>query len=117
MELDSHADTTCVGSDLYILFKHNKSVQVSGFSESLGQIQNADVVTAACAYDNPTTGETNIIIIHQAILIPQIEHTLLSTIQARYNDVIINECPKHLQPNPMDDDHSISLQNDEGHIL
>ena len=48
------------------------------------------------AYDNSHTGETFIVVVHQAIYVPHMQHNLLSCMQLRLNDVIVNEVPKFL---------------------
>lgn len=69
LELDSHADTTCVGSKAMIVSRSGKIVDVSGYDPSTTS-RKLQVVTAAVAYDRPTSGETIILIIHQAIHVP-----------------------------------------------
>ena len=67
-------------------------------------------VSAALAYDDPRTGEPVILVVHQAIHVPQMQHNLLSCMQLRLNDVIVNEVPKFLTENPTATTHSISLR-------
>jgi hypothetical protein len=58
VELDSHADTCCVGSGVLIVNETNKRVKVTPFLESLGSVSRVPVVSAALAYDDPRNGET-----------------------------------------------------------
>jgi hypothetical protein len=52
----------------------------------------------------PTTtlvvGETVILVVHQAIYVPHMQHSLLSTMQLRLNDIFVNKCPKFLTNKP-----------------
>jgi hypothetical protein len=58
-------------------------------------------VSAALAYDDSRTGEPVILVVHQAIYVPQMQHNLLSCMQLSLNDVTVNEVPKFLTENPM----------------
>jgi hypothetical protein len=60
----------------------------------------------AC-YDCPNTGATFILIVHQAIHNPKLEHNLLSPFQMQLNDVIVNEIPKFMTEMPTEKDHVI----------
>ena len=64
-------------------------------------------MSVVIGYDHPITGQTYHLVNHQSISIPQLEHHLLSPIQARVNDVTINEIPKFLASNLTNDTHSI----------
>jgi hypothetical protein len=66
-ELDSHADTCCVGRNATVLYSHNRTVNVSPFLDSLGTADSVPIVTVAIAYDNEITAKTYILIIHQAL--------------------------------------------------
>ena len=54
LELDSHADTKCVGSEAMIVSRSAKFVDVCGYDPSATS-RKLQVVTAALAYDRPTT--------------------------------------------------------------
>ena len=54
-------------------------------------------VSAVLAYDDPVSGETLILMVNQAISIPaDISHNLLSPMQLRLNDVVVNKVPRFL---------------------
>ena len=50
VELDTHADTWCVGKECKVLYETGKTVNVSGFLESLGEVSQVKIVQAALAY-------------------------------------------------------------------
>ena len=54
-ELDSHADTTAVGKGAYITEDTGHTVTVHPFATGLNTIKEVPIVTAAIAYDCPTT--------------------------------------------------------------
>ena len=75
------------------------------------------VVSAAIAYDDPTNGEVKILVIHQAIYIPTLDHNLLSPMQMRLNEVVVNDCPSFLDPKPHDLSHSIKIPGPDGDVV
>ena len=89
-ELDSHADTTCLGGGALKLFDYNCPVNVHGYDAALGMRQY-QTISGAVAYDHPHTGQRYHIIVHQAIHMPDLEHHLLCPMQCRANGIEINE--------------------------
>ncbi len=57
VELDSHADTSVIGSNVLVVHDHEQYVDVYGY-DSKSRHKNVTTVEAAVAYDNPQTGET-----------------------------------------------------------
>jgi hypothetical protein len=57
-------------------------------------LEKQRIVSAALGYVIPQTGKTVLLIIHQGIYLPHLEHNLLSTMQMRMHDVIMNDTPK-----------------------
>ena len=55
-ELDSQADTCCLGNGCQILYKTGK-VDVGSFLEQLGELIKTKIVAAALAYDQPEMGQ------------------------------------------------------------
>jgi Reverse transcriptase (RNA-dependent DNA polymerase) len=107
-KLDSHAEQTCVGDNVTILFEWpDRTIDVEGFLESLGCVQNAPVVTAAMVYDDPLTGNAILFIAHQAIYIKGMENNLYCPMQLRWNGLTVNERPKHCTIEPAREDHAI----------
>lgn len=106
-ELDSHADSPCVGRNAKIIEHTGKRVNVSGFTDSLGKRKSIPVVHAAVAYDDEYTGKTYILIIYNALYFEEMECNLLPPFMCRLAGVEINECPKILSKNPTEENHSI----------
>jgi hypothetical protein len=109
-ELDNHADTCVVGNNALIVFDSQTPVSVTGFDKLKSTVYQ--MVTAALAYDDPRTGETVILVIHQAIHVPHLTHNLLCCMQMRMNDVEVDECPKFLARNPTDKSHALTIPGD-----
>jgi hypothetical protein len=68
MELDSHADTCCAGSNCIVIEYTDKVCNVIGFNRDTpnDKLKDVPVVKAATAYDAPTE-ETYIIILSQSL--------------------------------------------------
>ena len=108
-DLDSHADQCAVGRNSLLVHDYDRPINVSGFHPSGPINNNLRQVSAALAYDDPFTGETTILLVHQAIYVPELEYNLLSTMQVRLNDVTISEVPRFLAENVSDLTHSIAI--------
>jgi hypothetical protein len=68
-------------------------------------------ISGALAYHCPDFGETFILIVHQAIHNPKLEHNLLSPFQMRLNDIIVSDTPKFMTEMPTEKDHAIVIIN------
>ena len=96
LELDSHADTCVIGKYCLILNDYERPVTVYGYDRALGA-QSFRTVFAVLGYIDPKSGQTYHLVIHQAIEIPHLEHSLLCPMQVQMNGVEINETPVSLK--------------------
>ena len=92
-ELDSHADTSAVGKGAYIAEDTGHTVTVHPFTTGLSSIKKVPIVTAALAYDCPTTLITCVLFIHQALYIERLTSHLICPDQLRAYGVTVNEVP------------------------
>ncbi len=107
LELDSHADTCVLGCDALILLDYNRPVIVKGYDPTLGTKTYA-TVSGVLAYDDPVTGEVYHLVFNQAIHIPHLDHHLLCPMQCQVNDVVVDDMPKFLAPDPTDITHALT---------
>jgi hypothetical protein len=112
-DLDSHADQCAVGNNALIVHDYDRPINVSGYNPSGPIAKDLKTVSAALAYDDPVSGETLILMIHQAIAIPDIYHNLLSPMQLRLNDVVVNEVPRFLTEHLSEHTHSLIVPIDD----
>jgi len=106
-ELDLHADTSVAGSNCVIPEYTEQVVNVSAFSEQLETMNNIPIVTAATAFDDPSTGQTKILIIGQAIYMgDKVQHTLLCPNQMRAFGLHVEDIPMHLAPSSKPSAHT-----------
>ena len=66
VELDSHADTFCAGSNSVLLEGTGEKVTVQPFSQESNSLDDIPIGTVAIAYDNPDNGKVTILIVHEA---------------------------------------------------
>ncbi|KAL3786440.1 hypothetical protein HJC23_011021 [Cyclotella cryptica] len=97
-----------VGKNALVIHEHPNIVMVSGFDPSQPPRQ-AKVVDAAIWYTCRDTGDHLILMINQAIYVPEVDHCLLCPMQCRINGVEINEVPRFLTQDPTTSTHSICL--------
>ena len=113
-DLDSHADQRAVGRNiLQVHHDYDQPINVSGLHPSGPIINNLRQLSAALAYDDPFTGETTILLVHQAIYVPELENNLLSAMQVCLNDETISETPHFLANNVTDLTHSNAVLRDD----
>jgi hypothetical protein len=92
---DSHAGTCCLGRGFAVVNFTNEVVDVRAFTDILPAITDIPIVSAVTAYDNPTTGTTTLLYIHQALWMGE-GHTesLLCPNQLRANGIHTDDIPK-----------------------
>ena len=96
-ELDNHSDTCVVGTKTALLIHdYDRPVKVHRYDEGVGEIEACRTVSTVIAYDHPESGETYMLVLHQTIIIPQMENNLLCPLQMRDNDVRVNDKPRFM---------------------
>ena len=76
-ELDSHTDTCVVGKNALITHSYGRTVMVTGYNPSLGQVTNLDIVSAQVAYELPNSSDVVLLNINQCVHVPTMENNLL----------------------------------------
>lgn len=108
-DLDSHADQCAVGRNALFVHDYERPINVSGYNPSGPVASNLRTVSAALAYDDAMSGQTVILIVNQAIYIPDLNHNLLGTMQLCLNDVKVNDVPRFLTDRPDQHTHSLVI--------
>ena len=104
-ELDSHADTCCLGENCLVIHDTEQLVSVEPFDKKLGS-QQVKIITAAVAYDCPDTRNVFVLFFHQALHIPDLQKHLLCPNQLRHNQVLVNDTPLlYIPPDQRDNNH------------
>ena len=66
MELDFHADTVVLGRNCVVLSFTNRECDVSPYTDSYESIKGVPIVVCATAWTSPVSGETVILVFHEA---------------------------------------------------
>jgi hypothetical protein len=108
-DLDSHADCCVCAKEVLVFNNFDLEVTVTGWDPE-GETQSLRIVSASLGYTMPQSGKTVLLIVHQSILSPTLNHNLLSTMQMRLHAVVVNETPKFQCFKPTNISHSISVR-------
>ena len=111
-ELDTHANTCVVGRHSFIVDRHDLVVNISGYDPIKGTANDLEVVNAEITVYNINTGESQVVIINQAVHVPTMEHNPLCLTQMCMNGAVVNGTPNILLLDPTDDDHCVILKNE-----
>jgi hypothetical protein len=94
---DSHADTSCAGSNFKVIEYTNKSCDVAPFSNHYDIMKGDPFVKARTAYNSPH-GRTYILILNQVLFLGDyLDNALLCPNEIRSHGVIVDDVPKHLR--------------------
>ncbi|MFO0446847.1 MAG: hypothetical protein ACK51L_04175, partial [bacterium] len=72
-------------------------------------MQNVPIAQMGVAYTHPDSGITYILVLNQALYVRELPHTLINPNQLRSNGIVVDDCPRHLSPNPERATHSIYI--------
>ena len=70
-------------------------------------------MTGVHGYLHPHMGMKYHIVTHQGISIPHLEHRMIFPVQARVNDVTVNETPRFMTPEPNRETHAMIVTDPE----
>lgn len=94
-ELDSHADTIVGGNNCVVLDTTGRTVSVSPFSDEYKSLTDIPIATLATVYENPTSGDIHILILHEALYFgDRLSHTLICPNQLRNHGIIVDDIPR-----------------------
>ena len=98
-ELDSHADTIVAGANCVILQYTGKECDVSPYREDYASVENVPIVHAATAWQSSHTGQTYILILHEALWMGDaIPHSLINPNQLRHHGIQVQDNPSSNYP-------------------
>ena len=84
VEVDNHADTSCLGANFRVMEFTEHVVNVQPFSNELQGLENIPIATGATAWDDPDSGRITILIVHQGLWFGRrLDNSLLSPNQCR----------------------------------
>jgi len=95
-EIDSHADTCCLGVNFCPIYFTGKVCDVSPFLDTMTPQTNIEICTGATAYDD-AEGNTKILVINEALWMgDHMAHSLINPYQMRAIGVQLNDDPTAL---------------------
>ena len=99
IELDTHADTTVLGSNCVVLSYTGKECEVSPYSSQYEAVQNVPVVTEATVWTNAADGTAYLLIFHESLWMgDKLDHTLVNPNQLRAYGVSVQDKPFDAKP-------------------
>ena len=102
-EMDSNADTTCLGPNFIILSNTQQIAQVYAYDPSLPPTE-VPIVSGATAYDCEETNTTYILVVHEALYYgTKLDHSLWNPNQVRSHGI-------PLLDNPFDPDRPLGIK-------
>jgi hypothetical protein len=108
--LDSHANMCVAGKYAFVLADSGTTATVRAFSPDMDAIETS-IVDCAFRYDCTYTNKTYYILVaHNALYVPTMNHNLIPPFLMREAGLIVNETPKIHVPDPDISDHSIYFE-------
>ena len=99
IELDTHADTTVLGSNCVVLTYTGKECKVSPYSSQYEAVQNVPVVTVATVWTNAADDTAYLLIFHDSLLMgDKLDHRLVNPNQLRAYGVRVQDSPFDAKP-------------------
>jgi hypothetical protein len=103
-EMDSNANTCCAGSNFVVLSLTRRTTDVFPYDSSYQPLLNVPIVSAATAYDDPVSGRTFILILHECLYYgTKLDHSLINPNQLRSGGTPVWD-------NPFDINHDLSIE-------
>ena len=94
IELDTHADTCVLGTNFIILHYTGRVCDVSPYSSEYESVKNVPIVSGATAWTDRQTGETYILIVHEALwMADRLSHSLINPNQLRAFGTLVQDNP------------------------
>ena len=92
IECDSHADTCVLGRNFVVLGYTGRECDVMPYSENYDAVSAVPIVSGGTAFTDQTTNETVILVVNEALHMPdQVEHSLINPNQLRAFGSIVQD--------------------------
>ena len=94
IELDSHADTCVLGKNFIVLHYTGRECDVVPFTDQYDAVSGVAIVSGATAYTDQETGETFVLVINEALNMPNaMDDTLINPNQLRAFGTTVQDNP------------------------
>ena len=107
-ELDTNADTCCLGTNFIVLAYTSRVADVYAYDSSIEPTEAVPIVTGATAFDDPRTGMTYILVFNESLYYGRkLSHSLINPNQIRHYGIDVWD-------NPFDQQREIAIDiNDD----
>ena len=110
-EMDSNADTCCAGRNFVVLSLTRRTADVYPYNSSYEPLLNVPIASAATAYDDPQSGRTYILVIHECLYYgTKLGHSLINPNQLRFGGTPVWD-------NAFDTYHDLSIECENDLII
>ena len=106
-ELDNHTNMMVAGSQCVVFDDTKKTCTVNSFSESAGKLDNIKIVDVVVAYDCPYQSKTFLLLMRNALHVPELPLNLILPFIMREGGIEVDEYPKSQLMAPQQENHSM----------
>ena len=100
-----------LSKDCFVFESTGKTCNVEPFDPEVGTTQGVHIVDTVIAYDYPSTYDTYILIIRNALYIETMQYNLIPLFIMREGGLIVNDIPKMHCDDPCIEDHCILFKD------
>jgi len=106
-ELDTHADTRVLGSNLTMLEGPSRKVSVQPFLDEYRPKSNIPIASCGTVWLDDLTGEQYLLVVHEGLFFgDRMKQSLLCPNQMRHSGLVVDDVPRQFSPRSS---HSISI--------
>ena len=110
-EMDSNADTCCLGTNFVILKITQRTADVYPYDSSYEPLHNVPIVTGATVYTDRSTGASMILVVNEGLYYGEkLDHSLINPNQLRHHETQVWD-------NPFDPLRDLFMETDEGEAI
>ena len=115
-ELDSHANMVVVGQQATVISDSGTYAEVKAFADDCKTLERVPIVDAAIAYDCPSTHETFILIVRNALLVRSMAHNLIPPFIMREAGIEVNDVPRIHCDTVTNSSHAIICRGENANV-
>jgi hypothetical protein len=110
-ELDSHANMVVVGNTCLVVIEWSgQTAIVNPFTPNYKALPEVPIVDAVVMYECPISGKEYILLVQNALHVPEMEQNLIPPFVMREAGIVVNDTPKIHVNDPTVEDHSIYFE-------
>ena len=95
VELDIHSDMAVAGRNCTVLHHTERSCDVAPFPDTYEPMKDVDIVLSATGFKS-VTGQQYTLLFHEALYMPELDHTLINPNELRQFHTQVQDNPYHV---------------------